>query len=706
MSSSNTQLLPQKEAAVFKTIVVRLKFYETKQYKKGLKAADSILKKYPEHGETLAMKGLTLNCMDRKQEAYDFVRLALKKNMLSHVCWHVYGLLYRSDRDYKEAIKCYKQALRRDKDNGQILRDLCLLQIQTRELTGFIETRRQLLAINPKNRNNWVGFAVSHHAAGDLDMALKVLESYEGTLEDTSNADYEHSEMLLYKAQVLEEKGELEKTLAHLEKSEPLIVDKQSFREKRAELLLKLGRLEDAEAMYRELLSINSDNYQYHKGLLEARGYTDDVVAGGVKQDELVSIYRELSQMHPKSNAIKRIPLDFLTGDRFKESFSSYVKPFLRKGVPSLFSDVKPLYSKPDKVQIMEEVMVKNLERLRSEQKLVGEDDVDPPVTVLWVLEYLANHFDRKGDSPRALQLIDEALDYTPTVIDLHLTKARIYKHAGDFQKASDECEIARKMDLADRFLNTMSVKYMLRADRRQPAEGTVTLFSKDGDNPNNLFDMQCMWYEIEFGRSCLRSRLYGKALKKLTAVNKHFTDIIEDQFDFHTYCLRKMTLRAYMMLLRCEDTIYKHKFFVRAAFSIVQCYIALHDNPASAQEGEEDPELKGLSDAEVKKILRKRRKAQARAEEESADDKNKDKGKKNDPKGKGKTIKQDDPDPDGEQLAKVEKPLDEASRYVSILQEHAGNLIETHLLSMEVYMRKTRLLKVFCLYILNTMQL
>jgi peptide alpha-N-acetyltransferase len=35
---------------------------------------------------------------------------------------------------------------------------------------------------------------------------------------------------------------------------------------------------------------------------------------------------------------------------------------------------------------------------------------------------------------------------------------------------------------------------------------------------------------------------------------------MIEDQFDFHTYCLRKMTLRAYIELLRCEDTIYKHK--------------------------------------------------------------------------------------------------------------------------------------------------
>ena len=96
MATPNSQVLPQKEAAVFKTIV---KFYETKQYKKALKSADSILKKFPEHGETLAMRGLTLNCMDRKKEAYEHVRLGLKKNMMSHVCWHVYGLLYRSDRD-------------------------------------------------------------------------------------------------------------------------------------------------------------------------------------------------------------------------------------------------------------------------------------------------------------------------------------------------------------------------------------------------------------------------------------------------------------------------------------------------------------------------------------------------------------------------------------------------------------------------------
>ena len=95
------------------------------------------------------MKGLTLNCMGKKEEAYEFARRGLRQDMRSHVCWHVFGLLYRSDRydasralvhiallnvpmrsDYPEAIKCYRNALRIDPENMQILRDLSLLQVQ------------------------------------------------------------------------------------------------------------------------------------------------------------------------------------------------------------------------------------------------------------------------------------------------------------------------------------------------------------------------------------------------------------------------------------------------------------------------------------------------------------------------------------------------------------------------------------------------
>jgi len=61
------------------------------------------------------MKGLILSYLNKKEEAYEFVRLGLKKDLKSHVCWHIYGLLYRADRNYEEAIKCYRNALRIDK---------------------------------------------------------------------------------------------------------------------------------------------------------------------------------------------------------------------------------------------------------------------------------------------------------------------------------------------------------------------------------------------------------------------------------------------------------------------------------------------------------------------------------------------------------------------------------------------------------------
>ncbi|KAG4958369.1 hypothetical protein JHK87_035002 [Glycine soja] len=89
----------------------------------------------------------------------------MENDLKSHVCWHVYGLLYRSDREYWEAIKCYRNALRIDPDNIEILRDLSLLQVdklvyKEQEVSllvklGHLEEGealyRALLSINPNN---------------------------------------------------------------------------------------------------------------------------------------------------------------------------------------------------------------------------------------------------------------------------------------------------------------------------------------------------------------------------------------------------------------------------------------------------------------------------------------------------------------------------------------------------------------------------
>ena len=60
----------------------------------------------------------------------------------------------------------------------------------------------------------------------------------------------------------------------------------------------------------------------------------------------------------------------------------------------------------------------------------------------------------------------------------------------------------------------------------------------------------------------------------------QHFTEIIEDQFDFHTYCMRKMTLKSYVDLLRLEDKLRSHRFYEKAAHTAIEVYLRLHDDP------------------------------------------------------------------------------------------------------------------------------
>lgn len=125
------------------------------------------------------MKGLTTNCLGpgHKEEAHALVKKGLAMNFTSHVCWHVYGLLFRSERNYKEAIKCYVNALKYDKENMQILTDLSLLQIQCRMLPDYAETRRKILKIKSSSRNHWIAYAIGHHLTGNYKKALEIIDT-------------------------------------------------------------------------------------------------------------------------------------------------------------------------------------------------------------------------------------------------------------------------------------------------------------------------------------------------------------------------------------------------------------------------------------------------------------------------------------------------------------------------------------------------
>ena len=52
----------------------------------------------------------------------------------------------------------------------------------------------------------------------------------------------------------------------------------------------------------------------------------------------------------------------------------------------------------------------------------------EPPTTLLWVYYYLAQHYDYIGDTMKALQYVDTAIQHTPLLIELYVLKAKLYK--------------------------------------------------------------------------------------------------------------------------------------------------------------------------------------------------------------------------------------------------------------------------------------
>uniref|UniRef100_A0A4W3JXP8 N-alpha-acetyltransferase 15, NatA auxiliary subunit a n=1 Tax=Callorhinchus milii TaxID=7868 RepID=A0A4W3JXP8_CALMI len=581
---------------------------------------------------------------------------------LKQMSWHVYGLLQRSDKKYDEAIKCYRNALKWDKDNLQILRDLSLLQIQMRDLEGYRETRYQLLQLRPAQRASWIGYAIAYHLLEDYDMASKILEEFRKTQQASPDKiDYEYSELLLYQNQVLREGGMYKEALDHLDNHDKQICDKLAVEECRGKTTLA---------------NIISANY-----------------FNGVEY-VLVRNRNEVRRiLHNLRLVPRRLPLNFLFGEKFREVLDKYLRINFSKGCPPVFTTLKSLYNVKEKVSILEELVVGYETSLKS-CNLFNPNE--PPTTRLWVQYFLAQHYDRIGQHCLALEYINAAIESTPTLIELFLVKAKIFKHAGNIKEAAKWMDEAQALDTADRFINSKCAKYMLKANLVKEAEEMCSKFTREGTAAvDNLNEMQCMWFQTECALAYQSVNKYGDSLKKCHEIERHFAEITDDQFDFHTYCMRKMTLRSYVDLLKLEDVLRCHPFYFKAAKVAIEIYLKLHDHPLTDENKELEADTANLSDKELKKLRNKQRRAQKKAQlEEEKRNAEKEKQLKNQRK-----KKEEDEEEIGaqkeelipEKLAKVEGPLEEAIKFLTPLKTLVKNKIETHLFAFEIYYRKEK---------------
>ena len=140
---------------------------------------------------------------------------------------------------------------------------------------------------------------------------------------------------------------------------------------------------------------------------------------------------------------------------------------------------------------------------------------------------------------------------------EFYLVKAEIeFKMHNNFQSLKTINE-ARKTDLADRYMNNICVKYILKCEFQDIAEVVMRLFMRE---ESNLYDLQTQWYIIDVAKSFLKQRNFEAGLKHLDFVQKHFIEFQANEFDFHTYCIRKWTLREYTELIEFNDNVYDNK--------------------------------------------------------------------------------------------------------------------------------------------------
>ena len=98
---------------------------------------------------------------------------------------------------------------------------------------------------------------------------------------------------------------------------------------------------------------------------------TDEQVEG------LKNLYSELGKLYPRGCiAIKRVPLSFVKSkEDFTNYLHNYLKPALRKGIPSVFGTFKEFYiSNSNKVEVIGETALSYYNSLKATQKFPGDE--------------------------------------------------------------------------------------------------------------------------------------------------------------------------------------------------------------------------------------------------------------------------------------------------------------------------------------------
>ncbi|SBS91326.1 hypothetical protein PMALA_032600 [Plasmodium malariae] len=252
--------LPNKEMNNFRLMT---QLIELKKHKKAYKICEQILKKYPKNGETLAVKGYLLNLMDEKNkvEAFKLIKEGIINNLSSSFCWYLYGCLYKTYKNYDEALKCYMKSLQLNKYDYKALKETCILLLYLQRYEQFKDIRVDIYNDTSKSVRDKSILIFSFHLLKQYEKCLIIIKQVEkDLLNDSEVTNNEKHDILTYMAEILLEGKMYKECLSFLKTYEKEFKDMLWYNQIVALGYLYENNFYQANLFFKKAFSLNYEN--------------------------------------------------------------------------------------------------------------------------------------------------------------------------------------------------------------------------------------------------------------------------------------------------------------------------------------------------------------------------------------------------------------------------------------------------------------
>jgi tetratricopeptide (TPR) repeat protein len=363
------------------------------------------------------------------------------------------GSTYEQQKDYKNAIAAYRQALSMDKENLDAMRGLAQNLANDNQIDAALDEYRTIQDADPQDATAAMRVAEIYRRQGKFDLAMENLKKAAALVQDSLEIPYNEALILEAQGKYEEAAAVLQKLVAHPLPADARAGDKSNralFLERLGNIYREAGRPLLAMETFRKIIDLGGDE--------AARGYQD-----------VIDSYRDQKQWSDATKtaqeAVKKLPND--------------------KGLKLTLAQQMADSGKADESVQMAKSVLKG-----------GPDDRDSYI----MLSQIYMRLKRWKDSEDAIAQAEKLAARPEEKEYIRFLQGSIYER----QKKYDQAEQAFRQVLQQNPSNSMALNYLgyMLADRNTHLEEALNLIKKalDFDPQNGAYLDSLGWVYFKLG--------------------------------------------------------------------------------------------------------------------------------------------------------------------------------------------------------------